>query len=390
MLETQPASAENIANVLEEGKVAGDVRLRFESVDQDGAADDANAHTVRTLLGYRSASISGWSGFMELEHSQQVGGVDDYSLPVTVLNPGEYPVIADPETTELDQAYVRYQNGGMSVQAGRQVITFDDHRFLGHVGWRQDRQTFDALSMNYGAEEFSLAYSYVGQRNRIFAEAADQDSNDHLINGKVKTPLGDLVGFAYLLETDNASAAGETHVHDTYGLRFTGQRGTDGLLFSYALSFATQTAELGTASFDADYLFAEAGLTLPPFSFSLSQERLGSDEGQYGFATPLATLHRFNGWADVFLATPKAGLVDNYLSISGPLGTSKWTLAWHDFEAQEGEAEVSDLGQELDLQLVWAFTDKLSAGLKYAAYQAGDAVGLVDTDKFWLWTSIRF
>ncbi len=34
--------------------------------------------------------------------------------------------------------------------------------------------------------------------------------------------------------------------------------------------------------------------------------------GAIGFATPLATLHIFNGWADLFLTTPANGLKDLY------------------------------------------------------------------------------
>ena len=35
---------------------------------------------------------------------------------------------------------------------------------------------------------------------------------------------------------------------------------------------------------------------------------LGSDGGVAAFQTPLATLHAFNGWADLFLTTPARGL----------------------------------------------------------------------------------
>jgi hypothetical protein len=38
-------------------------------------------------------------------------------------------------------------DGKLSGKIGRQVITMDNHRFVGHVGWRQDRQTFDALTL---------------------------------------------------------------------------------------------------------------------------------------------------------------------------------------------------------------------------------------------------
>ena len=46
-------------------------------------------------------------------------------------------------------------------------------------------------------------------------------------------------------------------------------------------------------------------------------ELLGSDDGKVAFNTPLATKHKFNGWADKFLGTPKEGLEDVYLTAKG-------------------------------------------------------------------------
>ncbi|HXF15821.1 MAG TPA: hypothetical protein VN496_02395 [Burkholderiales bacterium] len=43
-------------------------------------------------------------------------------------------------------------------------------------------------------------------------------------------------------------------------------------------------------------------------------EVLGSNNGQYAFQFPLATNHLFQGWADVFLTTPRQGIRDSYLS----------------------------------------------------------------------------
>ena len=44
---------------------------------------------------------------------------------------------------------------------------------------------------------------------------------------------------------------------------------------------------------------------------------LGSNDGQCGFVTPLATLHKFNGWTDYFLVTPAQSLEEVYLTLSG-------------------------------------------------------------------------
>lgn len=388
-LSAHPSIANDLVEALKAGTTAGDFRLRYENVEQDNPLEDAGALTLRSRLTYTSGTIEGLSVLLEMEDVRVVGGVDDYTVGPTSFNPGEYSVIADPETTELDQAFVHYKHDALTIKGGRQVITYHDHRFVGHVGWRQDRQTFDALSTSFKpGEDWTFNYSYVAQRNRIFAEAADLDSKDHLLNGSLQTGLGELIAYAYLLEVDD----GNNNALDTYGLSFGGGgTGSDSLKFLYELEFATQTSEAGAADFDADYLFAEAGVALPFATFKLGYEVLGSDDAAYGFATPLATLHKFNGWADMFLATPAQGLVDSYLSIGGKAGEGSWTVVYHEFSADEETPGIDDFGEELDLQFVWPFSKNLSTGIKYAAYQAGDAAsGLVDTDKLWVWTSLSF
>lgn len=384
----QPLVANDGIDALKAGTITGDLRLRYESVEQDNPLDDADALTLRTRLTYTSGTISGFSSVLEMEDVRVVGGGDDYTVGPTGFNLGEYSVIADPETTELDQAFIQYKNDGLTIKGGRQVIAYHGHRFVGHVGWRQDKQTFDALSLSFKPREaLTFNYSYIAQRNRIFAEAADLDSNDHLLNGSLRTPLGELVAYAYLLEVDNV---GDNSL-DSYGLSFDGSVGDDGLKFLYALEFATQSSETASTDFDADYLMAEGGVTLPFATFKLGYEVLGSDNGVYGFSTPLATLHKFNGWADIFLTTPAQGLVDSYLSIGGKVGKGSWTIVYHEFEADESTPGIDDFGNELDLQFVWPFGKNLSAGIKYAAYEAGDmATGLADTDKLWVWTSLSF
>jgi hypothetical protein len=118
---------------------------------------------------------------------------------------------------------------------------------------------------------------------------------------------------------------------------------------------------------------------------------LGSDEAMYGFSTPLATLHKFNGWADQFLNTPKEGLVDLYASVSGKAFGGGWTVTIHDYSADESTDTVDDLGSEINAVYAKKFAKNYKAGLKYAAYSAGDSTaGKVDTDKIWLWVSASF
>ncbi len=85
------------------------------------------------------------------------------------------------------------------------------------------------------------------------------------------------------------------------------------------------------------------------FSFDIGAEVLGGDTlpGK-SFRTPLATLHKFQGWADKFLTTPAAGIEDQYLKFGYKKGAAGFHVMYHRFEA---EAVTMDYGSELDLSL---------------------------------------
>ncbi|WP_229359864.1 alginate export family protein [Ferrimonas aestuarii] len=374
------AEANSIADAIKNSTVNLDARLRYEMVDQSNALKDADALTLRTRLSLTTATFNGFSGMLEFEDSRDVFEVNDYNNGLG--NKPEYSTIADPNTTELDQAWLRYERGMFKGTVGRQVVAIDNQRFVGHVGWRQDRQTFDAVNLALTPmKDLSLNYVYINQRNRIFAEDRDVDSDDHLINIGYKTPLGKLTGYAYLLEQDNGVDKGL----DTYGIRFAGGSKMGDTKLNYQLEYATQEEKNG--DFDADYYLAEVGANLAMFSVKLGYEVLGSDGGNYGFSTPLATLHKFNGWADQFLGTPAEGLQDLYIGASTKLGMGKFDVIYHDFTADE-DVNGDDFGSEIDVSYSMKFAKHYNAGIKYAMYDAGDIK--VDTDKLWVWVGASF
>ncbi|MFT6407977.1 MAG: hypothetical protein ACJAQ6_001393 [Arenicella sp.] len=378
-------SADSFTDVFTSGKAYVDLHLRFETVDQDNALADADGLTLRTRLGYRTAELIGLSAVIEVEDSRAVFGVDDFSVPATGFNVGEFSVIADPESTEIDQAFVQYKVAKFSGKLGRQVITLDNHRFVGHVGWRQDRQTFDGVSVVYQASEsVSLHASRLSKRNRIFAQEKDIDSNDTLLNLSYKIGLGKLTAYAYFLEQDVAGP----NSNDTFGIRFNGSSKLDDRPLIYAVEFATQQVN---DSIDADYFKIEGGSEFSGVTAKIGIESLGSDNGRSAFSTPLATLHKFNGWTDQFLGTPKQGLEDIYFSLSGKLAGGKWSAIYHDFSTDVATAGDDDLGDEIDLLYSRKFGDNYYAGAKYGDYSAGDAAfSKVDTSKFWLWAGAKF
>mgnify|MGYP000589679473 FL=1 len=376
----------SITEAIMKGKADINLNIRYETVDQDNALKDADAITLRTRLTYKTGSFKGFSSLIEFEDSRVVLGLDDYNN--TLGKNTDHSVIADPETTELDQFFLQYKQDSFVAKAGRQVITMDNHRFVGHVGWRQDRQTFDAVKLAFEpAKGLKLDYAYLTQRNRIFADGKDINSSDHLINVSYKTPIGKLTGYGYLLEVDNNTDNGL----DTFGIRLNGKTSIKEQDITYQLEYASQDADTASTSYSADYVLAEVGTKVSGLGIKFGYELLGSYFGDYGFSTPLATLHKFNGWADQFLGTPKEGLQDIYASIGGKIAGGKWAVAYHKFDADEASETVDDLGSEIDAVFAKKFSKHYTAGIKLAAYSAGDdTAGKVDANKVWIWANAKF
>lgn len=378
------AAAEDLSQIgsaITGGKLILDMRGRYEGVEQAGFATDAEAFTLRTRLGWETASWNGVKALVEFEDVRSLGA-DRYNDGVP---PGEpYPAIVDPEVTELNRAQLTWTpSKTFSATLGRQRINFDDQRFIGAVGWRQDEQTFDAARADVAFGKLKVAVAYVDQVNRIFAEALDFQSESWLVNASY--PVSDLFtpsAFVYALDFKNAPASSTL----TTGARVAGKTKSGAIAFTWAGSYATQS-DYGsnTGSFDLDYYAAELAAGIGPVTIKGAYESLGGD-GVRGFATPLATMHAFQGWADVFLNTPAVGIEDANLSVAykAPLKLAYvsnvvLTARYHDFQA---ELTGADLGSEVNLMAAAQITPRISALVKYADYDG--VPGFADRQKFWL------
>ena len=385
---TQAAEEGSFIDALTNGKAFANLRLRYEHADFDNALDSADALTLDTSFGYKTKDYYGWSFLVEGEDVREVLGVRDFSVPPAGVRAGEFDVILDPETTELDQAFVQYKANGFLAKLGRQVITHDGHRFIGHVGWRQDRQTFDGVTLGYESDGLALTGSYVTQRNRIFAEEADIDSEDIFLNASYKFGTGKLVAYSYLLEQDDNGPE-----IDTYGISYNGKFNAGSSTFNYGLEYATQD----NGDLDTDYIHINGGAKFGAFKLGLGYELLGSDDGAGAFTTPLATLHKFNGWADVFAGgTPDRGLEDIYASLDIAIAGGKggnFKLVFHDFDGDETNPVTGsdDYGDEIDVQYTYNFSKHVYSGIKYANYNGGEGgPGLVDRERIWAWVGFKF
>jgi hypothetical protein len=367
--------AETLAEAIAGGKANLDIRYRLETVEQDNALQDATASTVRTLLGYKTGAFHGFSAYIEMEDIHPFGD-EDYNVPGLNTNPA-YSAVADPIGTELNQSYLDFTTGGNTFRYGRQQITLDNHRFIGNVGWRQNKQTYDAfLFTNKSVEMLEITAGMITRVNDIVFN--DINHEDLIFNiGYGGSGFGKLSFYYYGIENQSAP---DTSV-ETTGLRFSGSASR----FLYTLEFANQQDYADSVlDIDADYSLIEFGVKVDPLTIKLGNELLGTG-GADGFETPLATKHAFNGWADIFLNTPPAGLQDTYLSVSGKAGPVALAGIFHNFTPDTGG---EDYGTELDLLAEWQITGNYSGGLKYAGYSA-DSFS-VDTDKLWLYFQAVF
>jgi hypothetical protein len=384
-LAADPPPAHPLSRAVREGSVSLDLRYRFESVEQEDFDERARASLLRSRVQLESARVGGVSAFLEVDNVSAIG-VDDYNS--TENGKVEFPTIADPEGTNVNQAWLEFAARNLNATLGRQRILLDNMRIIGSKPWRNNEQTYDGLRLRWQAMP-ALAFdgSYVNQVNRIFGP--DDGANParwHGDNFFLHATYGlaqdqELVAFAYLLDVDAQSGytAGQTvnNSSDSFGLEYRGEFSEVKLRAAVVTQTDAAASEL---DYRAPYYVVEVTAPLAGVRFTASHEVLGSDNDS-GFDTPLANGHRHNGWADMFLSTPGDGLRDTSLSVEGKVGALGLTARYHDFRA---EASSVDFGSELDLQAHWEVSERLTATLKAAVFDSKSADRYADTTKAWV------
>jgi hypothetical protein len=380
-------AAETFVQALREGDAIVDLRARYESVEQAGFASSADAFTNRLRAGYQTAPLKGTAFLAEAVVIDDL--TDHYNSTTNGFT--QYPIVPDPaDFAAINRfALVNKSLDRTTLTFGRQRIAHDDQRFVGNVGWRQHEQTFDGLRAQWGTAKIKTDLTYAAQVNRVFGPDSPQgkwEGDVVLANFVYTLSAGTLTLFDYYLDIDDSAPASS----NTVGVKLAGSKPLGKLTATYALAVAQQgEAGANPADVDADYRLAEGGVTFAKLAVALGQELLGGD-GVTGFATPLATLHAFQGWADKFLATPAAGIDDTYVRLTYPFGkrgrftSVTATAVFHDYEADLGGAHF---GEELNLQLI-ARTERVALTAKYADYRA-DAL-MTDTEKLWLSVDYAF
>lgn len=389
------ASAQSLGYALTHGTVDFGLRPRYESVVQP-APNVANAFTVRSLLGYETAPYAHVRAMLQL--IDVAGIVEDYN---SILNHDtRYSVIPDPEAYNVNQAYLSFTGiPATKVRVGRQIIVLNNARFVGNVGFRQTMQTFDAVSLvNKSVPGLTLYGAYSWRLKDILNQLLPVHVT--LLNaGYVLAPgtLATLYSYTYENTADTAipgaalcAVAGGPQVcnSETAGVRVAGHAPiSSALRLLYTGDYARQWhVGGGSPLINAAYYHVGGGVGMGPTFARVDYEVMGSNSsGTYGFQTPLATKHMFNGWAEVFLVTPPAGLKSTYATLGTAVARVKLAASYYRFRADHGSLQY---GHEWDLSAVYPFRPGLVGGVQYANYHAHQYG--VNTKAAWVFVSYHY
>ena len=416
--ETTDESVEDytLLDAIKQGKSLSSIRPRYERVEQDafqqGSAvnklKDAHAFTTRSLIGWQTAPFNNFSFAAQITDVHEFN--DDFNdrrdnLPEHQVGIGatanssifkrQFPNIVDPGFTDVNQLFVDWTGiKNTKLRLGRQIVNLDNVRFVGDIAFRQNTQVFDGISVVNktipNTEIFASHFSKVRQVNTKL-----RDGNIDLINIKYRwLPTESITGYGYFIDADNLSqnngnpaaigtaAQGgnglgassdlvKTATTDssskTLGLRLDGVHVIDPNWKSlYTVEYAKQDDYRGgNPLIDAHYLKVGGGAAYNVWSLRLDYEKLSSNDGKYGFQTPLGTNHLFQGWTDHFLTTPRQGMEDLYLTFGGKIEKAVLYAEYHVMKSDEkfqtiGAGKFGDkYGTEFDASVMYPFTDTI-------------------------------
>ncbi len=417
------------------GKPMTNFRLRYENVDQEGyqgttatakKLDTAQAWTLRSLIGWQTAPFNNFSFAAQLTDVHEF--TDDFNdrrdnqpehnngTGSASLDKRQYPNIVDAGYTDINQLYVDWTGiKDTKLRLGRQQLNLDNVRFIGDIAFRQNMQVFDGVSvLNKSIPNTEIFAAHFGKVRQITTKL--RDGNIDMVNAKYRiSPTEALIGYGYFIDVANlgqnggnpaaistaaqggnglggssdtpASAANinpsETDASSkTFGIRLDGAHAFNSTWKGlYTAEYAKQDDYRGGSDLiDAYYFKLGGGVGYDTWSIRIDHEKLSSNDGKYAFQTPLGTNHLFQGWADVFLATPRQGMEDTFITLAGSIEKAKLYAEYHVFKSDEDFQSVAGklgnkYGTELDLSVTYPFTKEITGKLEYANFNESDVYG---------------
>jgi Alginate export len=368
------------------GNLLLQLRPRYNYIDEDAKSKHTNVVTIRTLLGWRTAPFNDFRLTAQGIHTNYIGAKRFNDDPTKAAS-SPYPLLPDPRNSDLNQLHVEYTGlPATRIRAGKQIIKLDNDRFISDNDFRQTPQVFNGVTVvnnSLSQTEFYLGH-LVRIRNAIGSQARMRLEILHVAyNPATGHRLG---GYGYFHDQPvNGAATGfQDNSYRVLGVRGDGAFGVGpSTTLLYTAEYAKQDDYAGGDSrINADYFRLGVGLWWSRFGFRMDYEVKGSNNGVYGFQTPLTDRYAFNGTALQFTTTPKQGLRDAWLTMRGEVAKFDLFAEYHQFRADDGG---SNFGREIDVSIAYPLRSNLIAKLQHANYRPGDGIlGMRDVEKSWL------
>ncbi|MDP8566938.1 alginate export family protein [Methylophilus aquaticus] len=440
-------------DAIKTGKNMTSFRLRYENVQQDGlqpnnlsnAANtlnptrneeikDANAVTLRSLIGWQTAPYHNWSFAAQIINVSKLS--DDFNDGTNSFRTNgasnqndkiNYAKVVDPDQTDINQLYVDWTGiKNTRVRAGRQQVNLDNVRFIGDIAFRQVMQVFDGVSVfNKTIPDTEIFLAHFEKVNQIFT--TERNGNLEIANARYRiSPTEFLVGYGYFSNFENLGlgnawfGAGAANLQADQSNKILGIRldGTHPFTPNYRAHYTAEYAKQsdysgGDDRIDAHYYKVGGGFGIDNFNLRVDQELLSSNSNTYAFQTPFGTNHLFQGWVDKFLVTPRAGIKDSFVTATYRYGDFVFFADYHVIDADTGFYTVnggagrsgSRYGTEWNAAVTWNVDKNWMTKLEYGKFNEGDqfaaaanttgnAAGVRgrfhDTEKLWLTAMYTF
>ncbi|OZA04968.1 MAG: hypothetical protein B7X95_08285 [Methylophilaceae bacterium 17-44-8] len=444
-------------DAIKTGKNMTNFRLRYEHVEQDGLQPptlpngtanptatqdikDAEALTLRSLIGWQTAPYKNFSFAAQLINvSKQIDDFNDGTNGI-LINGGtnqagkiEYAKVVDPDFTDINQLYIDWTGiKNTRVRLGRQAVNLDNVRFIGDIAFRQIMQVFDGVSvLNKSLPETEIFAAHFEEVTQITSVKRGGDLDIANVRYRI-SPTEFLVGYGYFsnvsdLGFGNAwfgagtlNNSGRPNLtadqsNKTFGVRLDGTHPFNpNFRAHYTAEYAKQTDYAdGDKRIDAHYYKVGGGLGFDNLNFRIDQELLSSNDSLYAFQTPYGTNHLFQGWVDKFLATPRQGIKDTFVTATYKWDDFLFFADYHlidadeDFNTVGGGATTkgSRYGKEWNASVMYNVNKNIMTKLEYGKFSeddhyaatpnvannvAGNRGRVRDTEKLWLTAMYTF
>ena len=335
---------------------------------------------------------------------------------------GEVPQIfkEDVGSSFLSEAWGEYKIGKtFSVRAGRQILSYDNQRFLGGLEWAQQGRRHDALLFKQENAEkkyklhVALAFNTDDDRPEPgYLQAPG--ANFYTVGGNYKSlqfgwfnkEFEDKKGSVSVLALNATLQNPDSTVSN---------KQTFGLIPRYKVGKATlaadlyyQTGKVGDRSVNA--FLAGANVTFPTKATPITvgfEHISGKDDDDESatlthFTPDYGTNHAFNGFMDYFFVGPANGTVGvTDLYVKTKFNFAKGKLLAHVHEFMTGSTQISEneelgksMGLELDLVYVRKLAPAVTLHVGYSHLLGTDTLLAIrpgnKKSNNWAWTMVTF